>query len=267
MQEYLGTICDESAAVQEKLAAFEATLANLQIQFANLEKGVEKHDQLAVEKKQELIDANAELHDAYKAYEADRASLLTMLDSFRRQFASALPETNDQQHDARQAFDPIADAIRGLVKQVDMIYKFTVHVGDLAGDLAGSNGKNGALDYDRRVAGRLIKQLDEQRKAAIEQMKHVAYFHRQVVWLQDRFPKAELQAVPGLVKLVDRAEIEAADWSLTPGHYVGVAPPETDEDFDFEQALRDIHIELAELNQEAAQLAEKIQMNLDELVR
>ena len=113
--------------------------------------------------------------------------------------------------------------------------------------------------------GRLVKQLDEERKAAVEQLKHAAYFHRQVAWLQDRFPKAELEAVPGLVKLVDRKEIEAADWSLTPGRYVGVAPPEEDEDFDFEQTLRDIHTELADLNKEAAELAAKIQENFEEL--
>lgn len=77
--------------------------------------------------------------------------------------------------------------------------------------------------------------------------------------------KAELAAVPGLVKLVDRAEIEAADWSLTPGRYVGVAPGEVDEDFDFEQTMRDIHTELADLDKEAAGLAAKIQENFGEL--
>ena len=76
-----------------------------------------------------------------------------------------------------------------------------------------------------------------------------------MAWLQDRFSKAELQAVPGLVKLMDRKEIEGADWSLTPGRYVGVAPPEEDEDFDFEQTIHDIHTELADLNKEAALLA------------
>jgi len=86
-----------------------------------------------------------------------------------------------------------------------------------------------------------------------------------VAWLQDRFPKAELKAVPGLVKLVDRKTIEDADWSLTPGRDVGVAPPEEDEDFDFEQTLRDIHTELADLNKEAAELAAKIQENFVEL--
>ena len=111
------------------------------------------------------------------------------------------------------------------------------------------------MGYDRREITRLIKQLDMARKEAVEQLKQAAYFHRQVTWLQDRFPEAKLADVPGLVKLVDRKEIEAADWSLTPGRYVGVAPAEPDEDFDFEAALRDIHVELASLNEEAAELA------------
>src|SRR4029434_1473426 len=119
--------------------------------------------------------------------------------------------------------------------------------------------------YDRRAVGRLVRQLDEERKAAVEQLKHAAYFHRQLLWLQELFPKAELEAVPGLVRLVDRQELEAADWSLTPGRYVGVAPPEEDEDFDFEATLRDIHIELADLNREAVELAAKIQANFEEL--
>ena len=79
------------------------------------------------------------------------------------------------------------------------------------------------------------------------------------------YAQAELQAVPGLVKLVDGGEIEAADWSVTPGRYVGVAPAEEDEDFDFEQTLRDIHTELADLNKEAAALATKIQQSFEEL--
>ena len=68
------------------------------------------------------------------------------------------------------------------------------------------------------------------------------------------------------MKLVDRKEIEAADWSLTPGRYVGVAPPEEDEDFDFEAALRDIQTELVDLNKEATELAAKIQESFEALV-
>jgi type I restriction enzyme M protein len=68
-----------------------------------------------------------------------------------------------------------------------------------------------------------------------------------------------------LVKLIDRKDIEDADWSLTPGRYVGVAPPEPDDDFDFEQSIRDIHTELIDLNKESVDLAAKIQENFVEL--
>jgi type I restriction enzyme M protein len=67
------------------------------------------------------------------------------------------------------------------------------------------------------------------------------------------------------VKLMDRAEIATHDWSLTPGRYVGVAPEEQDEDFDFEETLRSLHIDLKGLNEEAAELAERIARNFEEL--
>ena len=67
------------------------------------------------------------------------------------------------------------------------------------------------------------------------------------------------------MKLVDRAELAANDWSLTPGRYVGVAPEAEEEDFDFEETLREIHVELEDLNAEAAKLAEAIKRNFEEL--
>ena len=52
--------------------------------------------------------------------------------------------------------------------------------------------------------------------------------------------------------------------SLSSDFIVGF-PGETDEDFDFEQAIRDIHVELASLNEEAMTLAKRIQENFEEL--
>jgi hypothetical protein len=129
----------------------------------------------------------------------------------------------------------------------------------------GEGRGEGQPELNLRAIGKLEKELDARRKEAVEQLKAAAYFERQAHWLMSRFPDTKLVAVPGLVKLVDRKEIEAADWSLTPGRYVGVAPPEVDEDFDFEQTLGDIHVELADLNQEAVALAKKIQKNFEEL--
>jgi len=109
------------------------------------------------------------------------------------------------------------------------------------------------------------KAADEARQLAVEQLKQVRYFWKQACWLTERFPEAKLRDVEGLVKLVDRKEIEANDWSLTPGRYVGVAPEGENENFDFEEALREIHVELEDLNAEAVRLAATIKKNFEEL--
>ncbi len=88
---------------------------------------------------------------------------------------------------------------------------------------------------------------------------------KQIAWYIKYFPDAKLIDVAGLVKLVDASEIEENDFSLTPGRYVGVAPEEEDEDFDFEQTMQEIHQELGSLNDEAIKLAEIIQSNFEEL--
>jgi type I restriction enzyme M protein len=162
----------------------------------------------------------------------------------------------------------LATSCRDLVKDVDLVYKLTGRVVDALesspSPLRGE-GRGEESAPNLRVLRRMLKDLDEPRRALVEQLKQTAYFERQAHWLLSRFPEAKFAAVPGLCKVVSRADIEKADWSLTPGRYVGVAPQEVNEDFDFEQAIHDIHTELADLNKEAAALAEKIQQNLQDL--
>jgi type I restriction enzyme M protein len=126
-------------------------------------------------------------------------------------------------------------------------------------------GVRKADSWHTRDIGKLKKDLDARRKDAVKQLRRAVYFHRRILWLQSRFPDAEYVDVEGLVKLVDRKDIEANDWSLTPGRYVGVAPIEEDEDFDFEESMREIHAELKELNAEAVLLADKISRNFEVL--
>ncbi len=263
VKDYLDRVCIESDAIPMALASYEATLADLCARFDRLASTVATYCQIDFENKEPLADAARELGDTVALYETDQEKLLTRLADFRKKYADALPIDNDQQRVARAAFDPIAEAIRGLIKQVDLIYKLATRTADLGAELSGYGAVSAT--YDRRAVAKFLKQLDEQRRVAVEQLRQTVYFHRHALWLQDRFPKAELQAVPGLVRLVDHAEIEEADWSLTPGRYVGVAPPEEDEDFDFEQTLHDIHTELADLNREAVELATKIQVTFEVL--
>lgn len=156
-------------------------------------------------------------------------------------------------HARHDAQDALAEQSRDLVKQIDQLCKLVNKA---------HRAENGARGGKRGKANP-VKALEEARKAAVDQLKLVRYFHKQAHWLLSRFPDAALVAVPGQVKLVDRAELAANEWSLTPGRYVGVAPEMEDEDFDFEGVMRDIHIELAGLNEEAAALAAQIQANFE----
>jgi type I restriction enzyme M protein len=204
VKQYFSSVCAESAGISDKLAAFDATLQSLREPFASLTDALGKLCHLDADKKKAIQEAAAELSEAVKPYEKDGARLLADLAEFQNQLDKSLPATNDKQHAARQAFDPIAEHMKDLVKQVDLLYKLAARVTDLCSELprplAGEGRGEGEESFDPRAARRLLKQLDEERKAAVEQLKQAAYFHRQVVWLQDRFPKAELEAVPGLVE-------------------------------------------------------------------
>ena len=237
----------------EKITAFDTALAALDAPFAALAKAVKTLPDLDAEKTQALTETLAELRDARKACDADAKTLLADLAAFEKKTGKSLPATNDQQHAARKAFDPIAERAKGLIKQVDLLYKLASRVA-LHRCRSRRRSNRSPRSMTAREVGKLIKQLDEHRRAAVEQLKHATYFHRHIVWLQDRFPKAEMQPVLGLVKVVTRKDIEAADWSLTPGRYVGVAPPEVDEDFDFEQAITDIHTELVRLKNKGGEV-------------
>lgn len=265
VKQSLGRVRAESDLIPAALQGFDATMAELRGTLDPLVEVVAKHPKLELAKKKALLDVGTELRDAVALYEDDRTKLTAALRTFGQKFAKAMPDDNAGQHAARKLFDPNAEAIRGLIQQVALLHKLAARAADLGSELAVDDAVSAG--HDRRVMGKLVKRIDEARNAAIAQLKHAIYFHRQVAWLQDRFPKGEMQAVPGLARVVTRQEIEDTDkaWSLSPGRYVGIAPLEEDEDFEFEQALRDIHIELDDLNKEAEGLAETIRRNFEGL--
>ncbi len=155
--------------------------------------------------------------------------------------------------------EPLSDGAKALSKEMDGFQKVC---GQLVETCDKSLEAKESEHWFPREVSKALKQMGEARRLAAEKLKRVRYFRRQAAWLLERFPDGEYRDVEGLVKRVDRAEIEANDWSLTPGRYVGVAPEEVDEDFDFEETMREIHGELGELNAEAGDLAERIQSNL-----
>ncbi len=157
---------------------------------------------------------------------------------------------------------PLREASRDLARQADTIFKIVGRLIEVCETEL--DARNISLWNTREIA-RARKATDAVRQTAVEQLKRVRYFHKQAAWLTERFPDGELRDVEGLVKLVDRNELEVNDWSLTPGRYVGVAPEVEDDGFDFEEALREIHVELEGLNAEASELAARISRNFTEL--
>ncbi|MDA0193561.1 MAG: class I SAM-dependent DNA methyltransferase [Bacteroidetes bacterium] len=93
---------------------------------------------------------------------------------------------------------------------------------------------------------------------------HCVYFDKEMHWLTSRFPEGEYNDVAGLCKVVGQKEIATNDYSLTAGRYVGVAP-QVDDGFDYEERMGEIKVELRSLNEEAVELANTIQENLNEL--
>ncbi len=158
----------------------------------------------------------------------------------------SLGRDNDSLMVFAERAEPLADLSRELTRQVDHLYRLLSRLGE-------AGKRNG-----RRI---LLKSVDEARQELVEHLRAPRYFQRQTKWLQERFPRATLRDVEGLVKLVGLKELKENDWSLTPSRYVGVAPEEEDDDFDFEETIRQIHVELNQLNGEAAELATQIAQN------
>jgi len=105
------------------------------------------------------------------------------------------------------------------------------------------------------------------RDQAIESFKRTSYFIAQGHWLLSRFPHGLYADVAGLCKVVERTNIAANEYSLTPGRYVGVALGSQDDDDGeaFTTRMKEIHGELAELNDKAIVLAQKIQTAMAEM--
>ncbi|MGI9256638.1 MAG: N-6 DNA methylase [Salinispira sp.] len=161
-----------------------------------------------------------------------------------------------------ETWKPLAGQSRDIAKFIDHLHRL------IEKNLETADGTYNARKHetwDSRKIRNNVKALNEGRKALVESLNLVHYFHRQAQWLLERFPAGVYCDVEGLCKRVDISEIKKNDWSLTPGRYVGVAPEEEDEDPNFEKTMREIHTELQNLNAESVVLAAKVQQNFEDL--
>ena len=257
VESYLAQTVAEGQATDELLGIFEKALSKL-IGLAEPFATKKRDSNPLPETWEELTSTQVRLSDDIEALAAEVAARAANWNE------GGNGETRDNAalHAAREGLRDIAQRCRDLNKQIDLAAKLAGR----AVDIAVKELKARESDFWANAEiGRARRALEDGRRDAVEALQRARYFVRQADWLQEHFPEAELRDVEGLVNIVDRSEIEAHDWSLTPGRYVGVAPEEEDEDFNFEEALRSIHVDLKGLNEEAAELAARIARNFEQL--
>ena len=98
----------------------------------------------------------------------------------------------------------------------------------------------------------------------IKELEEALTIAKEACWLYEKFGEGKYADVLGLCKLADRSEVEEKGWSLTPGAYVGVAPV-ADDGVDFHDRMREIHVELLELQAKSNELMETISRNMEEM--
>ena len=254
---YLSQAVAEGQATDEPLETFEEALGAL----------IDLAEPFATERR----DPNP-MTDTCEDLTSAQATLSADIEAFAGEVAARAADwakrgngplrDNAALHEAREGLHDMSQRCRYLTKQIDLATKLARRVIEIAVKELDARKSEVWTNAD---INKSRKALDSARAEVTEALRRARYFVRQADWLQERFPDAELRDVEGLVKLVNRAEIEAHDWSLTPGRYVGVASEEEDKEFDFKETLRSIHIDLQGLNEEAIELAARITQNFEKL--
>ena len=227
VESYLAQAVVEGQATTGQLLAFEEALGKLTELVEPFATEARDPDPMA-EAWEKLASTQAMLTADIEALAAEVVARCADWEQSR----NGAKRDNASLHAAREGLHNMRERCRGLTKQIDLAAKLAGRAVDIAvrelDAREADHWANTEINTARRV-------LEDARATGVEALRRARYFVLQADWLQERFPDAEMRNVEGLVKLVSRAEIEEHDWSLTPGRYVGVAPEEEDEDFDFKK--------------------------------
>jgi type I restriction enzyme M protein len=138
------------------------------------------------------------------------------------------------------------------------------------------NGKRGTRREDKVLfldARQIFNQIDRaHREFTPEQIAFLASIvglnltAPQVEKMNSIFSTSHYDDIAGLCKVVTKAEIEAQNWSLNPGRYVGVAE-HADDNFDFYEQIQELNENLGILNTEAHKLEDQIEENISNLLQ
>lgn len=267
IDDYIHEYVNKSMSIENEIVSFENDIGTLLSQLNKFKNDIENNYSESDIHKNFCDDINI-LENDIKSYKVEKEKLVKSINDYNKYIDkskiddySNIESTNEIQKDHYSKFDQISNDIKVFIKTIDHIYKETNNTIEKAEkDLNAKDSK----DWIAKEVRINRKNLETNKKDIIEFLKEIRYVYSQVNWLQSKFVDGVFADVEGLCKVVDIAEVEANDWSLTPGRYVGVASV-IDEDFDFESRLKEIQMELDGLNEDALELAKLIKMNFEEL--
>ena len=168
-----------------------------------------------------------------------------------------------------EGLEEIANQCKALRKPQDKLIKQLLDVIVAATKEHQLNKNKNWKELNLKEQLEQLKTLQQQLSGNINEeelglLHETEYFWKQAHWLTSRFPDGIYTDVEGLCKVVTQSDIEAKEWSLSAGRYVGVDIAPND-DLDYEERLNELHIELDGLNDEAIALAITISENYKEL--
>jgi len=249
---------------------FEATVKSYLETAADLAK---ETAEATIELQKQLQKVHKTVSDFANKYANENKEAKTFVDALNMDETTTIYEQQNTLVRAALTAVPIIENITHLCKalrkpQDKLIKQLLDAIGTAAKEYQLNKNKDWKelnlkeqLDQLRDLQQQLSGNPDEEEPGLLHETE---YFYKQAQWLTSRFPDGVYANVEGLCKVVSQAEIAAKDWSLSPGRYVGVDTA-TDDDFDYEERLAEIHIELEGLNDEAIALANAISGNFKEM--
>jgi type I restriction enzyme M protein len=265
VREYLMQTGQEGAEIVPKMAALFPAIEPVAEALMTFDQVLEPTDDIPVAEVEAFRAVLAERDEAVKLLTEDWGTLKTDL--------ADLPvsddkggeglATNAEQTACAERFELLLPRLKALQKHVNEVQKLTLRSVELAEKKLEARKTEG---WNSRTIRQYRDALGAAHDGAVQAIKGTLYMYHQVHWLQSRFPAAVLVDVPGLCRVVTREEIAKNDSSLTPGRYVGVGASDVQDEEDFEERIKEIHLELAGLNEAAIELAEAIQFNFEEFL-
>ena len=168
-------------------------------------------------------------------------------------------ELIDKYHTALNSDKPFAECLQELSDKLKALREEAKKAVEEA-KKAEAEAKDKKVKYE----GKKPKVIQEEYDANIAELTDIITIAKEANWLYEKFGEGVYADIDGLCKIATLEEIEAKNWSLTPGAYVGVAEVE-DDGVNFKERMTEIHQELNTLQAESNDLMSKINANLKEL--